>query len=85
MDPVSSHAPPLPSKLALRPPFFWYFFIKSTISNSPRFEGFNNFENLHTELSKKYRPVIAKSEINFLGFSFISVTLLFLLILATPY
>ena len=53
------------------------------ISSSFLFEGLSCFENLTTLLSKKYNPVIAKSDINFLGFSWILDILLFL-ILATP-
>ena len=39
MDPVSSHAPPLPRNSALSFFFFLYLFNKSTISNSFLLEG----------------------------------------------
>ena len=48
------------------------------------YEGFKVFEYLITLLSKKYSPVIAKSEKNFLGFSFIDIILFCLFIFATP-
>ena len=35
-------------------------------------------------LSKKYKPVIARSDINFFGFSLIEIILFFEFILATP-
>ena len=70
MDPVSNQAPPLPINSADNFLSFKYLFNKSTISISPLFDGLSCFANLQTFLSKKYKPVIAKSEINFLGFSF---------------
>ena len=68
MEPVSSQAPPLPIKSAVNCFLVLYKFSKSTISTSPLFDGFNFFAKLTTLLSKKYSPVIAKSEKNFLVF-----------------
>ena len=39
---------------------------------------------LITLLSKKYRPVTAKFDFEFFGFSFIEIILFFLFTLATP-
>ena len=59
-------------------------FKRSVISNSPLFEGFNFFAYLTTSLSKKYRPVIAKSDKNLVGFSLIETIFFELLTLVTP-
>ena len=52
---------------------FLYLFNKSIISISFLDDGFNCLENLTTLLSKKYKPVIARSDTNFFGFSLIKV------------
>ena len=83
MDPVSSHAPPRPIYSAVNLFFRLYLFSKSVISNSFLLDGFKVFARLITLLSKKYKPVIAKSDINFFGFSLIDTILLFF-IFATP-
>ena len=63
----------------------YYLFNKSVISNSFLFEGLSNLLNLTTLLSKKYKPVIAKLEFVFFGFSTIFIILFFLFKVATPY
>ena len=57
--------------------------IASGISYSPLLEGFKVFIFLKIELSNWYKPIMARSDFGFLGFSTIDVTLL-LDISATP-
>ena len=49
----------------------------SVISNSFLDDGFNFDAYFTTLLSKKYKPVIARSDKNFFGFSFIDNILFF--------
>jgi hypothetical protein len=84
MDPVSSHAPPLPRNSALSFFFFLYLFNKSTISNSFLLEGLKVLLKFTTLLSKKYKPVTAKFDLEFFGFSMIELILFLALTLATP-
>ena len=74
---MSSQAPPRPIISASSLFFDLYKFRRSVISISPLLEGFNFFESSTTLLSKKYKPVTAKSETNFFGFSLIRVILFF--------
>ena len=64
--------------------FFLYLFNKSTISNSFLFEGLSDLLICITLLSKKYKPVIAKFDFEFFGFSLIEVILLLTFKLAIP-
>ena len=81
--PASSHAAPLPSSSAFNDPFFLYNFKRSIISYSFLLDFFNFVTLLTTELSKKYKPVTAKLELIFLGFSSSLIIFLFLIV-ATP-
>jgi len=63
---------------------FKYCFSKSTISNSFLLEGLSFLEKFTAFLSKKYRPVIAKFDLFFFGFSTILIIFLFLISI-TPY
>ena len=85
MEPVSNQAPPLPINSAESFLFFLYLDSKSIISNSPLFEGLRSLLNSTTLLSKKYKPVTAKFDLEFFGFSFKDETLFPFFILATPY
>ena len=53
MEPVSSHAPPLPINSAVSLFFILYLFNKSIISNSFLADGFKDLLNFITLLSKK--------------------------------
>ena len=85
MLPASSQVPPRPKNSALNLLLFLYLFNKSVISNSFLLEGLSDLLYLTTLLSKKYKPVIARLDIVYFGFSTIFVILFFLFIVATPY
>ena len=54
------------------------------ISSSFLLDGFNFFAYLTTFLSKKYSPVIAKSDKNFFGFFFNKIYFSIIISFATP-